>query len=98
MSADRWESAALERVRTAKTPEEVQAARAFLDGVKWACAKRAPKVYGDRIEHTGQIDLNVGLAERIERARDRMIETTTEAVVTAPYALPSGADEPESAE
>jgi hypothetical protein len=98
MSADRWESAALEKLRTAKTPEEVQAARVFLDGVKWTCAKRAPKVYGDRLEHAGGIDLNVGLAERVERASQRVIEAAAEAVVTAPCALPSAADEPEPTE
>ena len=73
MSADRWESEALHKLRTASTPEEAQIAKAFLDGVKWSLAKRAPKVYGEKLEHSGNIDVNIGLADRLERARQRQI-------------------------
>lgn len=35
------------------TPEDVQVARLRIDARKWRASKLAPKVYGDKIEHTG---------------------------------------------
>lgn len=33
-----------------------QAARVAIDARKWLAGKRKPKVYGDKIEHSGQVD------------------------------------------
>ena len=81
VSADRLESEALQRVRNAKTPDEAQIARVLLDAVKWSTAKRAPKVYGEKLEHAGSIDVNIGLADRLEKARQRQIAAQAGAVI-----------------
>ncbi len=59
LSAEAFENEGIKELREAKTLEQVQRARALLDGIKWVTAKRNPTVYGDKttIEHTG--DLNV---------------------------------------
>ena len=45
--------------------------RVQIDTMKWLLSKRNPKKYGDKIglEHSGEI--NVGLADRIAKARKR---------------------------
>jgi hypothetical protein len=37
----------------------VQMKRIEVDTLKWILAKRQPKVYGDKVEHTGTVDANV---------------------------------------
>jgi hypothetical protein len=51
--------------------EDVLRARLKVDTLKWYVSKIAPKKYGDKIgvEHSGSIDL--GLADRISKARAR---------------------------
>jgi hypothetical protein len=43
-----------------------------LDWIKWSASKLAPKQYGDKqqIEHSGE--LNIGLADRLQKARERV--------------------------
>jgi hypothetical protein len=71
------------------TAKNAHAARLRFDALRWYAGKLNPKVYGDRLEHAGSIDVNIGLADRLERARQPVIEATAEAVVTALCALPS---------
>lgn len=52
LSAEALEAEVLHEVRTAETPEQVQKARVVLDAVKWSAAKRDPKRFGDKIDHT----------------------------------------------
>lgn len=53
-AADAFEAEIIERARSAN-PEDAAAARLHVDTLKWIMARRAPKVYGDKItqEHTG---------------------------------------------
>jgi hypothetical protein len=82
--------------------------RLKFDASRWYASKLNPKVYGDRLEYAGAIDMNVGLADLLEAARKRvlaatgapMIEGLVEAVPPAPPAAVPCAptDQPESAE
>jgi hypothetical protein len=51
------------------TAENWQIARAHADNLKWAAAKRHPKVYGDRIDAT--VTFTSGLADRLNAAMQR---------------------------
>lgn len=66
-SAHALEAEALEKVRNAKTTEEAQIARGVLDAMKWATAKRNPKVYGDKLD----VAVTTNIADSIERMRAR---------------------------
>lgn len=52
----------------------VQAARLRVDARKWIAAKLKPKRYGDRqtLEHEGSI--NLGFADALKAARERVID------------------------
>ncbi|MCO7225918.1 hypothetical protein [Pleionea sp. CnH1-48] len=54
----------------------VQAKKLQIDSLKWIMCHRAPKKFGPRVEveHTG--DVNVGIIERLERAKNRKKEET----------------------
>lgn len=51
--------------------EHVQRSRLRVDSRKWFAGKLYPKRYGDKqhVEHSG--DINLGLADRLEKARKR---------------------------
>jgi Bacteriophage Sf6, terminase small subunit-like len=67
-SAESFEHLALAAARNA-TPEDFQANRLLVDTLKWAAAKRHPKVYGDKVE-VGVTFTN-GLADRLNAAMQR---------------------------
>jgi hypothetical protein len=68
------------------TPETAHSARVKMDALRWFAAKLLPRVYGDRIEHAGSINVNVGLADRLNAARKRL---ATAGAVIEGVALPS---------
>jgi hypothetical protein len=51
-SAEWLEHEALDAARSARTFEQIQAARLLADTIKWAAAKRNPRVYGERVDAT----------------------------------------------
>ena len=55
ISAESFEAEIIEEARNA-TPETAAADRLRVDTLKWIAARRAPKVYGDKLttEHTGK--------------------------------------------
>jgi len=57
------ELACMEEVRTIDDPKRanaiVQAYKLKLDRIKWQAAKEAVKFYGEKIEHTGDVNLGV---------------------------------------
>lgn len=63
--------------KNADKSEKVQAARLRVDARKWVASKLLPKVYGDRVQHTGAgggpivVDIGEALSEAITRARDQ---------------------------
>jgi hypothetical protein len=98
LTAWHWDEQAEEVISAATDLLELGKARELAHHYRWRASKIAPKEYGDRLEHVGGVDLNFRLAEQVERASQRLIEAAAEAVVTAPCALPSAADEPEPTE
>jgi hypothetical protein len=46
----------------AATPETVQVARLQYDAVKWRAGKLRPKVYGDKVDLTGQVGFTVTIS------------------------------------
>lgn len=58
-SAEALEMAALRKSMEATDKDTAAAARVQVDALKWAAAKRNPRIYGDRIEvnHEGKITL-----------------------------------------
>jgi hypothetical protein len=55
---------------------------------RWRSSKIAPQEYGERLQHSGSINVNVGLADRLEAARKRLAAATAGAVIEG-VALPS---------
>jgi hypothetical protein len=51
-SAERLEHEALDAARSARTFQQIQAARLLTDTIKWVTAKRNPRVYGERVDTT----------------------------------------------
>ena len=51
-AADVWAERAVAMAMTA-TPETAQAVRVKYDAIRWYASKLAPKVYGDKVQHTG---------------------------------------------
>jgi len=47
------------------TAESAQADRVRLAALQWLAAKRAPKVYGDKIEVDAQVEINRGPSEQL---------------------------------
>ncbi len=82
-SAEALEYQALEAASDAN-PLDFQAKRLLVDTYKWAASKRAPKVYGDRIDAT--ITFHSGLADRLSaamgRAAGRIIDVETGLALT----------------
>jgi hypothetical protein len=78
-SAESFEHLALAAAMNA-TPEDFQANRLLVDTLKWAAAKRHPKVYGDRIDAT--VTFTSGLADRLNAAmqRSRVVDVEPEAI------------------
>jgi hypothetical protein len=98
LTAWHWDELAEKVINSATDVLELGKARELAHHYRWRASKIAPKEYGDRIEHSGSIDMNVGLAERIECARQRVIECVGEVVVMPPGTLPGAAtDGPEQA-
>lgn len=56
-----------ERVKGGVDPGWVNWKRLQIDTLKWALAKRNPKKYGDRIEHTGEIGIKTILLPAAHR-------------------------------
>ena len=56
--------------------ENIARSRLRVDGRKWVASKLLPKVYGDKLQHTGdgggpiKADFSVALTEALTRARD----------------------------
>ncbi len=50
----------------------VERAKVRLDARKWVCSRILPKTYGDRVqqEHSGQVD--IGLADQLRAAEERL--------------------------
>lgn len=46
----------------AATPETVQVARLQYDAVKWRAGKLRPKVYGDKVDLTGNVGFTVNIS------------------------------------
>lgn len=42
---------------TARSEEDVNRARLIVDTMKWTASKLKPGVYGDKVEHSGQVDV-----------------------------------------
>ncbi len=51
--------------------EHVQRSKLRIEARKWMAGKLRPKVYGDKIEHTHDVNLNIEMADRIAKARER---------------------------
>ncbi len=60
------------RAGRSATAETAAAARVQFDADRWFAARLLPKVYGDKVEHSGNIDVTVGLADRLDAARKRL--------------------------
>jgi hypothetical protein len=52
-------------ISTNATAESAQADRVRLAALQWLAAKRAPKVYGDKLEIDAQVELNRGPSEQL---------------------------------
>ncbi len=48
----------------------VQRSRLMVDTRKWLMCKLAPKRFGDKVEHSGQVD--IGLADQLRAAEERL--------------------------
>lgn len=53
------------------TSERVQAARLHSDSVKWLLSKMLPKIYGDKIQHTGDGGGPIQIVGTLQRGRER---------------------------
>ena len=65
----------------AATAEDAAAARVRFDADRWFASKLLPKVFGDRVEHTGSVDVSIGLADRLDAARKRLAQAAAGAVI-----------------
>ena len=102
LTAWHWDEQAEEVINSATDALELTKARELAHHYRWRASKIAPKEYGDRLEHAGSIDMNVGLADRLEAARQRVlaaaaggavIEGMAEAALVQPSALSTAADD-----
>ena len=48
-----------------------QAFRVAMDSRKWRLARKSPKKYGDKLDLSGSLDVNMTIAERLARAKER---------------------------
>ena len=72
LSGEVLESKAILSAQNA-TAEDSQAARLYVDTLKWAAAKRFPKQYSDRVQQdiNANVTVTAALADRVNAARKR---------------------------
>jgi len=51
----------IRQIADAATPEDVNVARLRIDTRKWRAGKLAPKVYGDKVDLTGNVGFSVNI-------------------------------------
>jgi hypothetical protein len=90
-SAERLEHEALDAARSARTFQQIQAARLLADTIKWAAAKRNPRVYGERIDATLLVS-DPADEERRQHARAELIAALDRLARGAPLAIDGTAE------
>jgi hypothetical protein len=90
-SAERLEHEALDAARSARTFQQIQAARLLVDTIKWASAKRNPRVYGERVDATLTVS-DPADEDRRQHARAELIAALDRLARGAPLAIDGAAE------
>lgn len=69
--------------------EDVQRARLKSENLRWILSKRKPQVYGDKIEVSGNVTIDIGQALAEARARASLPTMPTNAIVEAESSIVS---------
>lgn len=77
-SAEALEQQIIAIAMTAVDKDTAAAARVQVQALQWIAAKRSPKVFGDKLELSGSLD--VGIADAVSKARERAAQPELVAV------------------